>query len=563
MAFFFRSKYSPLLILISFFCLVSFFNLGHKFEGHLGDFGRELYIPQAMDQGDVLYQDIINIFGPLSYQINSVVTGIFGHHLLVYYALGLIAGSICITYLYKIALMFVTRDNAFVCTLGVVSAFLLSFNAYTMPYAYAAVYATTSIIAATFYFLQYLNDNRDKYLIFTFLAAGFSFANKYEFVLLIFVLFLYVIIKKPSKLFLSLIMFSVFPLFSLLVLITSGWNIASLPTTLGFMAKYVSAPSLQILYSRLSTYIPYPIMVGYSLATFVLSAVIIGLIVFISFLLRDKHRYSNTQKAIFVTITALFLLVTLLGNMLFYSGKFSYLPLTLGICLLLWKKLPLPHQRSANLKVLIVLAVAGSFKGFIATAITYSPFTLCLALLSFFILLSCILDHFKLYKSTIYLSILMLTLPNFLVLQAQNATLTCEIATNKGTLYIEPDSCVKFQNIINTLKEDKSINQVNVVPDGMLFNYLTDKPADNILTFMFMPPYMEAYGEDKLINDIKNRNNYNILVQKHDTLYLYADPNNKKAGVFGEQYGVKVLDFLNNNYRDFASIENEFIYFKK
>ena len=45
------------------------------------DSGREFYIPVRMLGGEVLYKDIFNIYGALSYQINALAYMIFGVHL--------------------------------------------------------------------------------------------------------------------------------------------------------------------------------------------------------------------------------------------------------------------------------------------------------------------------------------------------------------------------------------------------------------------------------------------------------------------------------------------------
>ena len=54
------------------------------------DTGREFYIPQQMLDGNVLYKDIYNIYGALSYQFNAVLMAIFGQKLNVLYNAGII-----------------------------------------------------------------------------------------------------------------------------------------------------------------------------------------------------------------------------------------------------------------------------------------------------------------------------------------------------------------------------------------------------------------------------------------------------------------------------------------
>jgi len=41
------------------------------------DVSRELYIPIAMNNGEVLYKDIFNVYAPLGYQINEIIIKLF------------------------------------------------------------------------------------------------------------------------------------------------------------------------------------------------------------------------------------------------------------------------------------------------------------------------------------------------------------------------------------------------------------------------------------------------------------------------------------------------------
>ena len=64
------------LLILLFLAIIPFFYLKQGLM--LIDTGREFYIPQQMLEGNVLYKDIYNIYGALSYQINAVLMAIFG-----------------------------------------------------------------------------------------------------------------------------------------------------------------------------------------------------------------------------------------------------------------------------------------------------------------------------------------------------------------------------------------------------------------------------------------------------------------------------------------------------
>ena len=105
------SPYS-LIALLSLAIISLCFFLGH-YSGILIDFGREVYYPEQMLQGKVLYKDLFNIYGPLSYQINALLYKIFGIKLSTLY----FAGSVCsvgiVSGIYLIAKKFLSEFLSF------------------------------------------------------------------------------------------------------------------------------------------------------------------------------------------------------------------------------------------------------------------------------------------------------------------------------------------------------------------------------------------------------------------------------------------------------------------
>lgn len=60
------------------------------------DTGRELYIPFRMLNGEVLYRDIVNIYGALAYQVNALLYLIFGASFNVLRVAGIINSTLII-----------------------------------------------------------------------------------------------------------------------------------------------------------------------------------------------------------------------------------------------------------------------------------------------------------------------------------------------------------------------------------------------------------------------------------------------------------------------------------
>ena len=59
------------LLLFLIFFIFSFLSFGMNVYSPFSDIGRELYIPQQILNGEVLYKDIFNVYPPLSYLLNA------------------------------------------------------------------------------------------------------------------------------------------------------------------------------------------------------------------------------------------------------------------------------------------------------------------------------------------------------------------------------------------------------------------------------------------------------------------------------------------------------------
>ena len=73
------------LLLLWVFCIAGLIIFCGHYSNILIDFGREVYYPEQILEGKVLYKDLFNIYGPLSYQINAVLYKIFGAKLSTLY----------------------------------------------------------------------------------------------------------------------------------------------------------------------------------------------------------------------------------------------------------------------------------------------------------------------------------------------------------------------------------------------------------------------------------------------------------------------------------------------
>lgn len=91
------------LIILWVLCIAGLIFFTGHYNGILIDFGREVYYPERLLEGKILYKDLFNIYGPLSYQINAVLYKIFGAKLSTLYAAGAVCSLLTVSGVYLIA----------------------------------------------------------------------------------------------------------------------------------------------------------------------------------------------------------------------------------------------------------------------------------------------------------------------------------------------------------------------------------------------------------------------------------------------------------------------------
>ena len=179
-----KRKTPPFIIIVFILSLVFII-----FYGRLGSFffdvSREVYIPQAMNKGSVLYKDIFNVYAPLGYQLNAFITAVFGNGLNMFYLLGFINSVFISGALYRISCLFLKAETAAVFCIFIITACIFSnFTAdYIFPYSYSMIYALNAFLWALLCLLYHVKNNDKRLLYLSFLLFGASLAFKYEFIM--------------------------------------------------------------------------------------------------------------------------------------------------------------------------------------------------------------------------------------------------------------------------------------------------------------------------------------------------------------------------------------------
>lgn len=140
--------------LLALFCLFGFFTWRSWLAwGHVSsDYGRSMYIPLRLLDGDVLYRDVRYPYGPLSPYLHAVGYWLWGPHLGVLYASGLVSTATALILLFSVARSLASLPAA---TLGVALVLVdLTFKtshpgfSYVFPYAFPAVHGVVLVLGA-------------------------------------------------------------------------------------------------------------------------------------------------------------------------------------------------------------------------------------------------------------------------------------------------------------------------------------------------------------------------------------------------------------------------------
>ena len=170
-----------LTVLIS-FAVLSWANWS-KLQSPIIDLGREVEIPARLADGQVLYRDIITLYGPLSYYVGALALRLFGHHLEVFYSLSLLLSLAATLLFYYLAKRLMDAAWAALCSLCfliycAVGPGLFNFN---VPYCYGSVYAIVLCLLAAVCFDQYVRFRQLLWLVVAAIACGLTGISKQEY----------------------------------------------------------------------------------------------------------------------------------------------------------------------------------------------------------------------------------------------------------------------------------------------------------------------------------------------------------------------------------------------
>lgn len=478
--------------------------------GHFGDIMvdsfREAYIPSEVIKGQVLYKNIFTIYAPFSYLFNALLFKIFGVHLSVLYLAGLFSTFGILNLVFAIANRFMNKTYSLSIILFIISVSVLSPNVFNFyfPYSYGILYGVLFILASIYFALK------DKFPL-SYLMYSFAICSKYEFILLLPLLFYVTRTKDLLKNIIALVapfIVTYAPLFIMGVrlenIVTSFQIILSMSTTKTIYWFY-SIMGLTFRIELIPIYLVNLLKVAIPL--FVLS-------------------YIKRWWVIVLTVIYFYFIVT--PELFIYA-----FPL---ILILLIRK----FSSIKSEKLFFVLAsLLVSMKIFFSeTFMSYGVFFLPFALISIFILIP------PKFKKSFFIVLLACAL-NFGIQNSKSLmSKNIKINTNKGIVYTSEKS---VKDTIDYIMDNTSLNdRIVVFPECLAINFMTSRMSDNKF-YSLIPLYVETFGEDLIVKRLDFIKPKYIIISNYDTSNYYYH-------LFGQDYAGEIYNYVLKNY----SLKKEF-----
>ena len=529
-------KYLILLWLLTIIGL--FFYCGH-YSNILIDFGREVYYPEQILQGKVLFKDLFNIYGPLSYQVNALLYKLFGIKLTTLYGAGWICSILAISGIYLIAQKFLSKFTSFcigfftICVC-VTTTTIFSFH---FPYSWAILYGLISFLYSLYFLLNYLDDKKDLNLCISSFLAGCCIANKYDFILYAFVILYFIVKEKNWKAFLCFISA---PLISYGILFVQGMKFSDLFRELQIVRAMSKTKTLTYFYQNVGVYFHYKAIFT-DIVLFLKAVIPFGLIVY-GALLFEKNKLGSSVVSIIGYLSYVLLFrINIVASL-------GFLPvLLLILTIVCFKKLDIKQ------KTLVISSILVSAKVFwILLMMSYGNYYISVILISIFVLLLTLLPKKleKVISVYFFIASIFFLLGNIVMYQKIKGN---KIQTNRGFVYTDRMYSESTNELINYIKEKtKPSDRIVIFPEGMMVNFLADRKGDDYYNSL-LPLYVETFGEDKITEYYKEKMPEYIIFNNLNMKDYYFQ-------YICNDYALGFCGFVSQNYTQEGVIDKDFRY---
>lgn len=549
----------------------------------LVDCGREAYIPDAMLKGQVLYQDILNVYGPLSYQINASLYLLLGISLDTLFMAGLIQTLVILATLYLIFRIFASQAISislvfFIMASCVYSVWICN---YIFPYSYAMLYALGFFLLSVLLCLYSYKYHLPEMGVLSCFFMGMSLACKYEYSFYCIFLFIFLgFLRWKAKYWIgSILAFVSIPCLSFLVLFGQGLTWNSFLEAMNIFWQLPQLKSIQIFYKEtvglfydqeiFSINVKNLLEFGYN-ACLAIGLIYILLLFVSNPWLKSRKLSLPRYCQIFILLLATWLFPFSWISEISYVYSFSWLPavhaivfvflLCLGYYQKAWK------NWDAHKKLFLgfyFMSFLSGYKGFFFLNLSvYGTYSLPLLLFSLVVFLVEFFPQFfpflnkKIWQAAWAVFFFFLGI-SFALFNLQKAYLenVYPFATERGTIYGTEDLAFTFSKAYEYLKENCDARSwFLVIPEGHILNFASDR-FSHPRYHSLIPPYVELMGEENIVKSLMHCPPDYIVVHN-----MELDSYGFRS--IGRDFALKIYRFIQENYKvEMRLAKNGFVLF--
>lgn len=477
--------YIALLALITLIFTVIF---GNYFPMPFVDIGREVLVPQMMLEGDLIYRDILNIYGAMPYYALAIFYKLFGANLITFLSFNAINAFLILCGIYLLSCEFLSKDKSFILALCISYLTMTTAALYSFirPYSICFTVALCAFIFSVLFLIKFLKKEKDIFLYFSLILAGFVFATKNDLCLLIVAIFFTLVLYKKltlKRLCLGTLAFLFFPIVQYQILLINGLKFDDLIFAITTILKSAIVPSMTRFHRTIGM-----LPVNDFSYTKILSTVY--LIVFIligKFLILKQDK--KTTKIGYIIFTVFVILFTLISSL---RRIFWPLPIFTTILIILnFKQL----YKKPQLLFLGLCAIVASLKTYFSLMFScYGGYTIIL--LAIF-LLSYIAWKNKLFAKKIATMILIM----FTLTFAIDVWSFCNIKLKKYKfenyeIKLLPNDYIIFEAVASWInKNTQKTDKILIYPEGEMINFVTKRKTHPML-YNLHDINIETFGLD-------------------------------------------------------------------
>ena len=137
-------------------------------------------------------------------------------------------------------------------------------------------------------------------------------------------------------------------------------------------------------------------------------------------------------------------------------------------------------------------------------------------------------------------------------IERRNYAFPALINTNKGIIGTDINQYYAIDSTLKYISENTNENsKILVLPEGAMINFLSGRISNNKFYYL-IPPNIDAFGEEHIIENLKNNMPDYILLQT-------MPYNNFRKTYFCESFGEKICDFVADYYEEPVLLGNNFL----